>query len=100
MLRLESGSSRNGLCRYRLSCQRTSFFTRPSVEIDTMFGIGQTELIILALVLVLLFGSTKLPSLMRNLGRSATEFKKAMRDDPPDDSGEKLEKRKEDTINT
>ena len=47
-----------------------------------MFGIGQTELIILALVLVFLFGSQKLPSLMRNLGRSATEFKKGMRDEP------------------
>jgi sec-independent protein translocase protein TatA len=64
-----------------------------------MFGIGQTELIILALVLVLLFGSTKLPSLMRNLGRSATEFKKGMRDEPADDSGDRPEKHKEE-INT
>lgn len=64
-----------------------------------MFGINHTELLLLALVLVILFGSAKLPSLMRNLGRSATEFKKGMRDDT-DDSSDKLEKRKEDTINT
>lgn len=64
-----------------------------------MMGIGQTELIILALVIVFLFGSAKLPSLMRNLGRSATEFKKGMREDP-DESPDRIESRKEDTINT
>lgn len=45
-----------------------------------MFGIGQTELIIMLVIVMLLFGSAKLPSLMRNLGRSANEFKKGMRD--------------------
>jgi sec-independent protein translocase protein TatA len=40
-----------------------------------MFGIGTTELIIIGLVIVLLFGAQRLPSLMRNLGRSAVEFK-------------------------
>jgi sec-independent protein translocase protein TatA len=43
-----------------------------------MFGIGTTELIIIGLVIVLLFGAQRLPSLMRNLGRSAVEFKKGM----------------------
>ncbi|MFN9916364.1 MAG: twin-arginine translocase TatA/TatE family subunit [Pirellulaceae bacterium] len=38
------------------------------------------ELLILLLVLMLLFGSAKLPTLMRNLGRSATEFKKGLKD--------------------
>ena len=31
-----------------------------------------------------LFGSAKLPALMRNLGKSATEFKKGMREDDSD----------------
>ena len=61
-----------------------------------MFGIGQTELIILALVLVLLFGSAKLPSLMRNLGRSATEFKKGMKDEHDDAT----DVRKDTTVNS
>jgi sec-independent protein translocase protein TatA len=46
-----------------------------------MFGIGTTELLIFLVVAMLLFGSARLPSLMRNLGRSAVEFKKGMRDD-------------------
>ncbi|MEQ1829155.1 MAG: twin-arginine translocase TatA/TatE family subunit [Pirellula sp.] len=49
-----------------------------------MFGIGQTELLIFLVVAMVLFGSAKLPSLMRNLGRSAIEFKKGMRDEDDD----------------
>ncbi len=52
-----------------------------------MFGVNQFELLILLLVVMLLFGSAKLPTLMRNLGRSASEFKKGIRDgadDAPD----------------
>lgn len=49
-----------------------------------MFGINHFEFLLFALVLLLLFGSAKLPALMRNLGRSATEFKKGMRDEDRD----------------
>lgn len=47
-------------------------------------NIGSTEFLLILVVAMLLFGSAKLPSLMRNLGRSATEFKKGMRDDDSD----------------
>lgn len=43
-----------------------------------IMGLGHMELLILLLVMILLFGSAKLPSLMRNMGRSATEFKKGL----------------------
>jgi sec-independent protein translocase protein TatA len=42
-----------------------------------MFGLGTTELLILAAVVFLLFG-TRLPKVMRSLGEGVVEFKKGM----------------------
>ena len=42
-----------------------------------MFGMqGHGEIILVVLVIILLFGSTKLPALARSLGRSMNEFKR------------------------
>jgi sec-independent protein translocase protein TatA len=50
-----------------------------------VFGnLGLTELLIIAGVFLLLFGSARLPSLMRNMGRSINEFKAGMGDKPGD----------------
>lgn len=46
-------------------------------------GIGNTEIIIIAVVLLVLFGGRKLPELGRGLGESIKELKKAM--SPEDD---------------
>lgn len=43
-----------------------------------MFDIGLPELIIILVILLLLFGSTKLPKLARSLGESAGELKKGI----------------------
>lgn len=43
--------------------------------------IGPTELIIILVILVLLFGARKLPELARGLGASAKEFKKGLNED-------------------
>lgn len=48
------------------------------------FGLGYQEFLIFLVVAMLLFGSAKLPTLMRNLGRSATEFKKGLREEDSD----------------
>lgn len=48
------------------------------------FGFGTQEMLIMAGVLLLLFGSARLPSLMRNMGRSVNEFKAGMSDKPSD----------------
>jgi sec-independent protein translocase protein TatA len=45
-------------------------------------GFGTTEMIIIAAVFILLFGGAKLPSLMRNMGRSINEFKAGMEEKP------------------
>lgn len=46
---------------------------------------GPLELAIIAGIILLLFGSSKLPTLMRNLGRSTNEFKRGMSDSTLDD---------------
>ncbi len=51
-----------------------------------MFGLGMQELLIFMVIVLVVFGSSRLPSLMRNLGRSANEFKAGMKD-PVEDSG-------------
>ena len=50
-----------------------------------MGSIGATELIIFLLVILLLFGSTKLPKLAKSLGEAQKEFKKGVADadEPP-----------------
>ncbi|HUY34582.1 MAG TPA: twin-arginine translocase TatA/TatE family subunit [Pirellulales bacterium] len=44
-----------------------------------IFGVGPTELLVVGVVVLLLFGS-RLPSLMRSLGRSVVEFKKGVKE--------------------
>jgi len=46
-----------------------------------MFGsIGTPELLIIMLVILLLFGSKKLPELARGIGKGIRQFRKAMED--------------------
>lgn len=49
------------------------------IAIVPMF-IGTTEVLIIALIALLLFGGKKLPELMRGLGQGVKEFKKASRE--------------------
>jgi len=50
-----------------------------------MGKIGLTEIILILLVVVLLFGGRKIPELMKGIGQGMKEFKKASKFDPDDD---------------
>jgi TatA/E family protein of Tat protein translocase len=45
-----------------------------------MFGIGVQELLIILVILLLLFGSKKLPELSRSIGQSFKEMRKGLTD--------------------
>ena len=49
-------------------------------EVGRMFSIGATELILLLVLVLILFGPGKLPEVGRSLGRALSEFKKAKKD--------------------
>ena len=52
-----------------------------SVPLVGVFGLGPTELVVILLILLVLFGGSKLPGLAKGLGQSIKEFKKAAKDD-------------------
>lgn len=58
-------------------------------------SLGPTEIILILVVVLLLFGGRKIPELMKGLGQGMREFKKASRIDdevvenPPAESGKK-----------
>ena len=48
--------------------------------------LGPTELIIILVIVVLLFGARKLPELARGLGASAKEFRKGISEDKTEET--------------
>ncbi|GGD25548.1 Sec-independent protein translocase subunit TatA [Nocardioides daphniae] len=62
--------------------------------VPAVMGLGPTELIIIALVIVLLFGASKLPELARGSGRALRIFKaetKGLRDGDEKISAEQVD---------
>ena len=45
-----------------------------------LFSFGMPEILLIALVVLLLFGRAKIPELMRGIGKGVSEFKKGMKD--------------------
>ncbi len=57
-----------------------------------MIGFG--EVLVIAFIVVLIFGSTQIPKLARSLGEGLREFKKAVREEKSE--GEKPDEQKPD----
>ena len=49
--------------------------------IKPLFALGTTEIIVIILIIVVLFGAKKIPELMRGVGRGVKEFKDAVNGD-------------------
>lgn len=54
--------------------------TSSSAIFAGVFGLGAPELILILVILLVLFGGSKLPSLAKGLGQSVKEFKKAAKE--------------------
>ena len=57
-----------------------------------VFGIGMQEVLIIALIVLLLFGGKKIPELMKGLGKGVKSFKDGMKEIETDDNQEDKEK--------
>jgi sec-independent protein translocase protein TatA len=53
-----------------------------------MGKIGMTEILLILLVVVLLFGGRKIPELFKGIGQGMKEFKKASKFDPSEEDKE------------
>jgi sec-independent protein translocase protein TatA len=61
-----------------------------------MFGLGATELIIILVIVVILFGASRLPEIGKGIGEAIKNFKKSTSESPeidvtPKDNSKKTE---------
>ena len=63
--------------------------------IQLMGRLGVTEILIILLVVLLLFGGKKIPELMKGLGSGINEFKKAAKGEEEEQAAKKSDETKE-----
>ena len=62
-----------------------------TVSLFVLLNLGWQEILLILVVVLLLFGATRIPALMRSLGRGVGSFKKGLKEDVDIDE-EKKEK--------
>lgn len=66
-----------------------------SINLYIMGRIGATEIIVILVIVLLLFGGKKIPELMKGLGSGINEFKKASKgEEQPANSKKEVEDKK------
>ncbi len=50
-----------------------------------MGGLGLPELLVILVIILVLFGASRLPGIAKSLGSSAKEFRKGLEDDEDED---------------
>ena len=60
-------------------------------ESIVLFGLGMQEILVIALIVLLLFGGKKIPELMKGLGKGVKSFKEGMNEvtDMSQESGDR-----------
>ena len=57
-------------------------------QIPLFMGLGVKEILVIAVIILLLFGGKKIPELMKGIGSGIKEFKKSVKDDDNKDKEE------------
>ena len=57
-------------------------------QIALIMGLGVKEILVIAVIILLLFGGKKIPELMKGIGSGIKEFKKSVKDDDTKDKEE------------
>jgi len=58
----------------------TAIASLPAMQTPLLAFIGPTEILVISVVVLILFGAKKVPELMKGVGTGIKEFKKASRD--------------------
>lgn len=61
-----------------------------------VFGLGGWEILIIALVVLLIFGGKKIPELMKGLGKGVRNFKEGIKENDSDAGRQITDKKEED----